>query len=177
MNSGSLGYGMSALSEFSVTPKQQVKLLDAASILLSGVAFALFAGVSGILAGVGLVVLRYVSTRLITFALGHFLWVAVLPELSVFQLAVVEIGLLPLLIAALQTNSAHSHSPEWLSLWFIAICGGLLGVVAGLYVWLESLLSIATVFTISVVTTSYVLHRYEQVTLGLIADSKAEVKK
>lgn len=175
MNSDSLGYSMSALSDFSVTPRQQVTWLDGASILLSSVAFALFAGGSGILAGVALLILRYASTRLVTFALAHFLWIGVLPELSVVQLGVAEAGLLPLLVAALQTNTVQSQ--EWHPIGLIALFGGLLSVVAGLHTWLESNVIIAAVFTTTVLAITYVLHRYERVTLGLVTDSRTEVHR
>lgn len=143
-------------------PESERTRLDAAVTLLAAVAFVAVAGVPGFIAAAAVVVGRYLLGETDAFALGQ-VGVASLPSTpETVEIAIVEVGLLGMLLAPAVTSSRTLETVLVALGWILG--GGVLAWTVARSVvdlWVAgALLLAATGFA------AYGLHRYQLVSLG-----------
>lgn len=129
----------------------------------------------GLAAGLGVCLAVLTAGPLAGFVVGHVLLFVVRPDPEPAAILVAEAALGTLLVAAVSGGRATDGRTRWLTrlltaLTFVAL-GAFLVVVAEL---LEPLWAIAGVLVGTVALCAYALHRYELVTLGLVAEAADE---
>lgn len=141
--------------------------LGGASVLLAASAFVLFAGALGITAAAVLLVVWYALPATYAFALGNVALAALVGSGNPIQLAVVEVGLLGVLLAPAGRLKAPGR-PIVIAVLGVAIGTGLAWAVS------RGLLSFSVAGVAVVAMTGlggYGLHRYQLVGLGLVGDT------
>lgn len=147
--------------------RRQPTALGAVGLLATIVALTITAGPVGGLVGVGLALAGLFLTPLAVFGLGQAAVLALLPAPTPLQLALVETALLLVLV-----GPAMAHAT-------VRLVAGTVGLFAllGTTVWLATqtfgLQPIAITFVSLVALSSYLLHRYERVTVGLAGGDTA----
>ena len=141
--------------------------LDGVGALLGAILYTLAAGLPGLIAGIALIVLWYTVPTLYTVAFGQLVVAALFPRLSTVNLVLLEFALLAVLVGP----SLVLDNSRWrvvVTSVVAVVLGGCTLVVArwSARFW-PPLVFLVVVFAAS----SYGLHRYERVALGLVEDN------
>jgi hypothetical protein len=140
-----------------------------AAVGLAGIGFVLVGGVAGVGAALALGAAWYALPAPYAVALGHLLFVALLPaEPGALQLVPAELGLLGILAVARPAGDGMARSG---ALRFGALLVGgtlLLGGVAALGLRLGGLPGGVLALAAVALPVGYGLHRYERLRLGLL---------
>lgn len=131
--------------------------------VLSAVGIALGGGLGAVAGSALLVAAWLLVDRVYAFALGQVLFVAIMPDPTPLQLAVVQAGLFGLLVApGLRDVPSRTLGA------FAVSSAGLIGVVAGVRDVTGQLWPAVVALGATVTLCGYVLHRYQLVTLDLV---------
>lgn len=139
-------------------------ILGALAIL---VILTLFGGTVGLGIGVIVAISGVFLPRIYAFAVGHLGILVAISSPTVFQLAVAELSLVPILVAPLVAIEDGLRSIAATSLCYI----GLAAVVATGIMTIDALWLTAVILAILVMSIGYGIHRYEQLQLGLVEET------
>lgn len=145
-------------------PRLRSSPLGTVGLLAAAAALAVTGGIDGIIAGAALFGVGLVAPPIITFGFGQAAFLAVVPSPTPVQLTAVNV---PLFIAFVGTVAAER----------LRLLGGALALFAplGTMTWLATThygpLTAAPGLLLAVGLGSYLLHRYERVTLGLAGET------
>lgn len=142
-------------------------LVGAIGLLVTVSAFAVVAGAEAAFVATTLVVVWLLLPSVYVVAAGHVLIAAYVPDSTVIEFLVVEVGLLILLFEGIRTLPR----PGALLSRSVFAAGGLSAVIA-VVISLDGRLWVAVVGLLAALAlTAYGIHRYELVRLGLVSDA------
>lgn len=124
----------------------------------------------GLLGGVGVCLAVLVAGPLAGFVVGHVLLFVVRPSPEPAAILVAEAALGTLLVASVRDAGARWSSRLLAALVFVALAAFLVVLVE----LLAPLWAVSTILVGTVGLCSYLLHRYELVTLGLVTEADDE---
>lgn len=159
--------------ETGVTHPGSSKITDIYSSLLSGVGvvatlvgFALVGGPPGLVVAGIVVTTRYLVGRVYGFAVGQLALATLAGSPTPASLVIAELGLFAFLAAAL----AEPGSPYRNGASFVIAVVVVSGTAGAVMAWTGSTAAAALAVITVVAVLSYVLHRYELVSLDLVED-------
>lgn len=137
-----------------------LRLLGAVVVL--GV-FAAFGGVRGLVAGVAVAVGGFAFAGPYAFALGHVGLLWAFPAPTAVEVALVEAGLAPSLLAPLAPSVDGIRGAAAVTAWYVVLTAGVaVGVAA-----IDALPTVAGLLALLVAVAAYAVHRRERLRLGL----------
>lgn len=158
-------------------PSPERTRLGGVSALAAAVALIVVADEHWVVAVVGALALLaawYLSAPPYAFAVGNLALVAALPEADLVRVAVVEVGLLGVLLASATTPDGHDRSTTLTVVGALLVLGWVLFGGALAWATTRSFLDLPVAAVLLVIPTAlaaYGLHRYQLVELGVIGET------